>query len=421
MCGSLAAQVPVYTNTIGGNRMDTTGAVALDPQGNVYVTGTTNSTNFLRTQNNPAQPVFTNLLSSTDNGKTFTRISIPNPVQALTSVPAALIAGTTAGPYRSVDNGVSWQTSNTTASTNIFLTDTRFPARIYAGTAQGLFRSDDSGATYAATGPTKAGINGIAASPQRPDVIFLLAADGIYRSQDAAQTWQEGGLPISPTGPAPTSITIDPTNPNVIYIAGAYSNTVDQAFILKSTDGGNTFKQISAQAVLTATQAIAIDPANPLSLFSAGITGTVYHSPDGGYTWVATSLTNVTLDAVAFNGTNLYALADEGLYLSTDRGVTWHPTATSPPKRDMRTILFTPTAILVGADQGEHAFSPSGALPARCSGQSSSAAVILTMEPLCRLMRQAIRTSPAPQDQPISPSPLGRFSGHSMAFRTSFS
>ena len=46
--------------------------IAVDSQGNVYVTGTTNSTNFPRTQNNPAQPAFTNLLASTDGGKTYT-------------------------------------------------------------------------------------------------------------------------------------------------------------------------------------------------------------------------------------------------------------------------------------------------------------------------------------------------------------
>jgi uncharacterized protein (TIGR03437 family) len=356
LCGSLAAQTLVYNKSISGNRTDTTSAVAVDPQGNVYVTGTTNSTNFPRTQNSPAQPVFTNLLSSTDNGKTFSLVPIPSPVQALTSIPAALLAGTTSGPYRSTDNGASWQPSNTTASTNVFLTDARYPTRVYAATSQGLFRSDDSGANYTATGPTRSAINGIAASPQRPDTIFLLAADGIYRSADAAQTWQQGNLPISPTGPAPTSITIDPTNPNTIYIAGAFNNTVDQAFILKSTDGGNTFQQISAQAVLTSIQAIAIDPANPQSIFSAGITGTVYHSADGGLTWTATSLTNVTLDAIAFHLANLYALADQGLYVSTDHGATWQPTATGTPKRDLRAMLFTPNQILLGADQGEHAF-----------------------------------------------------------------
>jgi uncharacterized protein (TIGR03437 family) len=356
VCGSLAAQVPVFTKSIGGNRTDTTGAVAIDPRGNVYVVGTTNSTNFPRTQNNPAQPLFTNLLISTDGGTTFSRGLINNPVLALASVGTTLLAGTTAGPYRSIDGGASWQASNASVATNGFLTDARFPARAFAATVQGLYRSDDAGVSWAFAGPTKTSVNVIASSPLRPDVIFILASEGIFRSQDGGQTWQKGSLPISPTGPAPTSVTIDPADANTVYIAGAYSNTIQQAFILKSTDGGATFQQISAQAVLTATQAIAIDPSNPKSLFAAGITGTVYHSVDGGANWTATALTNVTLDAIAFRAGNLYALSDQGLYVSTDRGVTWQPTATGVPKRDLRAILFTSTAILIGADQGEHTF-----------------------------------------------------------------
>ena len=342
----------MYNKSIQGNRTDTTSAVAVDPQGNIYVIGTTNSTNFPRTQNNPAQPVFTNLLSSTDGGKTFTRNPIPNPVLALISLPAAIIAGN----YRSTDNGATWQPTNLTATVNEFLTDARYPTRVYAATGQGLFRSDDSGASWTSASPIKAAVNVMASSPLRPDVIFILASARIFRSQDGAQTWQEGNLPISPNGPAPTSITIDPTNASIIYIAGAYSNTNEQAFILKSTDGGATFQQISAQAVLTSTQAIAIDPLNPKSLFATGIDGTVYHSADGGSTWTATSLANVTLDAIAFTNGNLYALADQGLYLSTDYGVTWQPTATNVPKRDLRAFLVTPTAIFLGADQGEHTF-----------------------------------------------------------------
>ena len=353
-----AAQNLVYTKHIGGNRTDSPGAAAVDPQGNLYLTGTTNSTNFPRTQNNPAQPALTNLLSSSNAGKTFLPIPINNPVLALATVQSALIAATTAGPYRSTDHGASWQPANLNASTNALLTDARFPTRAYAATSQGLYRSDDSGLTWNLTSlalPT----NVIVSSPQRPDTIFAIADQGLYRSQDGAQTWSLAQLPISSVGPAPTVIAIDPSNTNIVYIAGAYDNTNQQAFILKSLDGGTTFTQISSLAVLTAIQAIAFDPATPTSLFAAGIDGHVYHSPDGANTWTATPLPGVTLDALAFDPyhpTNLYALTDQGLYLSPDHGSTWQPTSASVPKRDLRTIFFTPTQIFLGADAGEHVF-----------------------------------------------------------------
>jgi uncharacterized protein (TIGR03437 family) len=357
--------VLVYTNYVGGDRTDTANAVAVDSQGNVYLAGTTNSYNFSRTQNGPAQPPSGNLLTSSDNGKSFAHAPINNTVLAMASTPAALFAATTAGPYRSTDGGSTWQPSNAgiaNFATNSLLTDTRFPARVYAATDQGLFRSDDSGLTWNPTGtglPAKAPIYVIASSPLNPAHVFVLASDGFYRSQDSGQTWAPTGLPISPVGPAPTNIAIDPMNPNVLYIAGAYSNTNQQAFILKSTDGGATFGQISTQAVLTSLQSMAIDPVDSSSIFAAGIDGSVYHSPDGGNTWTATSLTNLTLDAVVFDpnhSSNLYALADQGLFLSTDHGATWSPTAASVPKRDLRTIFFTASTLFLGQDSGEHAF-----------------------------------------------------------------
>ena len=357
--------VLAYTSFVGGDRTDTPAGVTVDSQGNVYLAGTTNSYNFTRTQAGPAYPLTGNLLTSADAGRTFTRAAINNSVLAMASVPAALIAGTTAGPYRSLDGGVSWQISNNGVAnfaTNALLTDARFPGRVFAATDQGLFRSDDSGVSWNPAGsglPAHFAVEAIVSSLQQPSIVLVVTTQGVYRSPDSGQTWMPVNLPISPSGPAPASIAIDPGNPINVYIAGSYNNSSQQAFILKSVDSGVTFRQVSALAVLSFPQAIAIDPANSSSLFAAGIDGTVYHSANGGANWVATSLVQVTLDAIAFDQNhpgNLYALADQGLMISTDHGLTWLPTGSSVPKRDLRAIFFTASTIFLGQDAGEHAF-----------------------------------------------------------------
>lgn len=357
--------VLVYTNFVGGDRTDVPNAVAVDSQGNAYLAGTTNSYNFSSTQVGPAPPQSGNLLTSVDGGKTYAHAPIANPVLSMAALPTALLAGTTAGPYRSVDGGNTWLLSNNgiaNFATNALLTDSRYPETAIAGTDQGLFRSNDAGVTWNPTGPglpASAPVNVIVASPSRPNTVFALANQGVYISQDFTQTWTPANLPINPFGPSPGAIAIDPSNPNVVYVSGAYSNTTQQAFFLKSVDGGTTFQQISTLAMIASSQAIAVDPANSSSLFAAGIDETVYHSADGGHTWAATSLTSVNLDAVAFDPNhpgNLYALADQGLFLSSDHGVTWQPAAASAPMRNLRTVFFTLSTLFLGQDSGEHVF-----------------------------------------------------------------
>ena len=165
-------------------------------------------------------------------------------------------------------------------------------------------------------------------SPRRPGTLYVFSGQGMYRSQDGAQTWTNLRPPINPFGPPPQIIAIDPKTPSTIYIAGAYSNTPQQAFILKSLDSGTTWRVLSNLPVL----ALTVDPADSNALFAASINGSVYSSSNGGISWNPTSLTNITLDALAFDPytpTNLYAVADQGLYVYPP--ITAQPGTPPPP------------------------------------------------------------------------------------------
>lgn len=133
-------------------------------------------------------------------------------------------------------------------------------------------------------------ITAIAVHPQKPNIIFAGTGKDfsagipgrLYRSIDCGKTWQ---VLFEAVGfkQAVTQIIFNPDNPNTIY--------ANPHPILKSTDGGNTWKDMSNGIRLdweTSVQSIAIDPANSNILYAGTggfFGGTLYKSTDKGNSW----------------------------------------------------------------------------------------------------------------------------------------
>jgi hypothetical protein len=107
-----------------------------------------------------------------------------------------------------------------------------------------------------------------------------------------SQSMSAGLYSISGTGPAFTrlgpigasAVFVDPVNPNVLYVILSGPGNEN---LVKSTDGGATFSQISG---LSGASSLAIDPANDQILYVAGsgVAGSgILKSTDGGATWTA--------------------------------------------------------------------------------------------------------------------------------------
>ncbi|MCM2579819.1 WD40/YVTN/BNR-like repeat-containing protein [Streptomyces meridianus] len=141
------------------------------------------------------------------------------------SADAVTVAVSTGGVYRSLDGGASWSPSNTGIQA-VFLPD-RYPEfgqcvhkiaqdpvnpdRLYLQNHWGVYRSDDAGDTWTSIGdalPSDFGF-AVAAHPRRPDTAYLfpIQADAdrvpaghrcrVYRTDDAGGKWRElgSGLP----------------------------------------------------------------------------------------------------------------------------------------------------------------------------------------------------------------------------------
>ena len=114
-----------------------------------------------------------------------------------------------------------------------------------------------------------------------------------------------------------------------LYIIAARAGTgYGNGHLYKATDGGASWA-VSDTGVATApdrsVRAIAIDPRNPSTLFTA-VNGILYKSDDRAATWkpvgsVSELIQSIVIDP-ATAGT-IYTVPADGLFKSTDGGLTW--------------------------------------------------------------------------------------------------
>jgi photosystem II stability/assembly factor-like uncharacterized protein len=151
----------------------------------------------------------------------------------------------------------------------------------------GLYKSTDGGTTWRpiTSGlPTSAELAriGIAISPSNSRRMYLTLESqkdpGIYRSDDAGESWQfvNGDHRIGGRGPGAMGIAVSPDNPDLIYVA----NTTTW----KSIDAGKTFIGFKGAPGGDDYQRIWINPENPQVIALTADQGTVI-TVNGGATW----------------------------------------------------------------------------------------------------------------------------------------
>jgi photosystem II stability/assembly factor-like uncharacterized protein len=174
----------------------------------------------------------------------------------------------------------------------------------------------------------------LAVDPGNTAVVYAgTDGGGVWKTTNGGAAWtpltdQQASLGIS-------SLALDPSNSATIY-AGTGGSAAYAAGILKSTDAGDTWTQITGPFVppdFNATiSAIAVNSSDD-QIVLAGAQGLgVYRSTDGGTTWtsVPTSTNNYGQVLEVFfdpsNPTTAYASVEgQGVYKSADTGRSWSP------------------------------------------------------------------------------------------------
>ena len=108
----------------------------------------------------------------------------------------------------------------------------------------------------------------------------------VYRSHDKGENWER--LPLPPGANGPTSLAIDPEDSNRLYLSvwcrsdRVYGTPVDGGVYL-SADGGATWRNIHSRDQFVYD--VSIDPSNPRVLYTAGFQSSAWRSADRGETW----------------------------------------------------------------------------------------------------------------------------------------
>ncbi len=178
----------------------------------------------------------------------------------------------------------------------------------------GMWRSDDGGRTWRNIGLRDGRhIIRIVIHPKNPDVVWVAVMGhlfgpnetrGVYKTTDGGRNWKRVLFVNNQTGAS--DLVMEPGNPDVLYagtwrlIRTPYSleSGGEGSGLWKSTDGGETWKNISTEKGLPkgtwGIVGVAVAPSNPEKIYAIieNASGGLFTSSNGGESWTLVSNDN---------------------------------------------------------------------------------------------------------------------------------
>jgi photosystem II stability/assembly factor-like uncharacterized protein len=228
-----------------------------------------------------------------------------------------------------------------------------------ASASGGLLKTTNNGNTWenVFSRETSVSIGDVAINPDDPNIVWVGTGeansrqssswgDGIYKSTDGGKTWKHMGLRESHhIG----RIVINPIDTDIVYVAalGHLWGPNAERGVFMTTDGGLNWKNVLSVNGDTGAVDLAMDPANPKTLYAAmyqrrrtgwGFNGGgpgsgIFKSTDGGRTWrklsnglPAGDTGRIGLDIYRKNPNIVMARVENregGVFRSEDKGETW--------------------------------------------------------------------------------------------------
>ncbi len=178
-----------------------------------------------------------------------------------------------------------------------------------ASYGDGIYKSIDAGKTWTHLGLEATKQTGrLVVHPTNPDIAWVAALGdpwgpsperGVFKTRDGGRSWQKVLFRNENAGAI--DLVLDPRNPNVLYTSTLELRRYPWGFrsagpgtaLYKSTDGGDTWTDISAKTGLPKGDkgriGIALAPSQPNRVWAiidaAGTDQGIYRTDDGGETW----------------------------------------------------------------------------------------------------------------------------------------
>ena len=306
-------------------------------------------------------------------------------VEGIAGQPNVYYFGATGGGvWKTTDGGQSWIPvsdgffGGTIGAIAVAPSD---PSVVYVGTGEetirgnvspggGMWKSTDAGKSWTHIGlDDSQHIARIRVHPTNADLLYVAAMGhafgpnemrGIYRSRDGGKTWERILFVNRDSGAV--DLAMDPSNPRILYAStwnfrrGAYffSSGGEGSALWKSTDGGDTWKELSANKGMPKGTlgiiGVSVSQSNPQNVYAIveAKDGGVFRSHDGGDTWQKTS-SSADLRQRAWYYSRIYAdpkdediayVANVRFHKTKDGGKTWSTIAT--PHGDNHDLWIAP-------------------------------------------------------------------------------
>lgn len=210
----------------------------------------------------------------------------------------------------------------------------------------GIWKTSDAGKNWQdlTKDLTNLATSTLAQAPSNPNVIYAgtgegfgnldqISGNGIWKSIDSGQTWVQLASTVNNNFRHVTRLIVDPQNANIV-LASTASGFRNEGFdgIFRSINGGQNWTQVFAEPNGFSVEQLVANPKNFKTQYATVNSNGVLKSVDGGITWKPasngiSSVSRLELAVSPVDTSRLFVSAESGtqakLYLSDDGGTNW--------------------------------------------------------------------------------------------------
>jgi len=278
------------------------------------------------------------------------------------------------GLFKTTDRGVRWihVGLSTKDYIGVIAVDAQSPGTIYVVAGGKIFKSMDAASTWevVSVDPAVYHVSGLSIDPQNSNTLYAGTNVGLFRSTDAATSWSVVNAELPSAGYFWNVVPYE-RNSSILYALAASCRGLCTTRLFKSVDAGATWDEPTASfkpnglgRVDILTKLI-IDPQDPDRVYAIVDHNNddvdSYRSTDGGMTWTAFAygVSDLTIDPEDSNtiyaGTLSY-FSPNGVIKSMDGGATWELMKEGFPVSTFFTVLVVdphkPRTIYAGSYAG---------------------------------------------------------------------